>query len=283
MHAAGSDANVGSSMNAAMRRGAHACGETMWPYPLAMMWRLFFSVFATSSPPAGGVTGSRPPDRISTGMSLVTGVAASAGALPCGQTSQTASTRSASAFARTESSDRRASARRARHILGASHRIVQRNVHLLGEIAGDELRRRQQGAVVFGFRARDHFRQQRRELRRIRERLQRGDHVIEREMHRLRLAGARVGHARRCVRREEAGRESTRAWRQGPDERAGTTGRRRTARGSRRARDRAMARRRGSRSSTAGRRRRARRCARGPDGDARTRAPRGFRRSRPTG
>ena len=30
-HDAGSVANVGSSMKAAMSRGPHACGDTMWP------------------------------------------------------------------------------------------------------------------------------------------------------------------------------------------------------------------------------------------------------------
>ena len=58
------------------------------------MCRLAGSVFATSAPFAGGVTGSSPPDRISTGTSLLTGVVASAAAAPFGQTSQTASARS---------------------------------------------------------------------------------------------------------------------------------------------------------------------------------------------
>ena len=88
---------------------------------------------------AGGVTGSRPPERISTGTSLATGVAASAGASPCGQTSQTASARSRERLRAHVGERARAPPRRdARHVLGAGHRIVQRGVHLLGEIAGDE-------------------------------------------------------------------------------------------------------------------------------------------------
>jgi len=76
----------------------------MWPYARATTWRLAGSVFATSAPLAGGVTGSSPPERIRTGTLLRTGVAASFGGLPLGQTSQTASALSARDLARTVAS-----------------------------------------------------------------------------------------------------------------------------------------------------------------------------------
>ena len=160
------------------------------------MWRLAGSVFATSAPFAGGVTGSSPPERIRTGTSLFTGVVASVGATPFGHAAHTASARSASVFVRSGASVRAASAADTRgDVLGAGHRVVQRRVRLLVEIAGHEHRAGVERAEIAGGGAADHLRQQRRELRRVGERLQRADHVLERHAHRLRLAGARIGRA----------------------------------------------------------------------------------------
>ena len=92
----GSCATLPAATNAPTSRGAHACGDTMCPYPRAITCRLFGKSCATAVPYAGGVTGSMPPDSSSTGLSLFTGSAKSAGMRPRGHTPHTASVCSAS-------------------------------------------------------------------------------------------------------------------------------------------------------------------------------------------
>ena len=112
-------------------RGATRCGRSR----VATMCRLLASVFATSAPYAGGVTGSRPPDKSSTGLSLTTGCAKSRGhaalrphvAHPSDIVGEPA---------RAQPGERlRPDVRRdARHVLGAGDGEVQCGVQLFGKV-----------------------------------------------------------------------------------------------------------------------------------------------------
>ena len=93
---------------------------------------------------------------------------------------------------------------------------MQRGVELLGEIAGDKIEGREQRTVIARRGACDDLGQQRAELRRVGERLQRGQDVIERDANAARVARARVdigdlvpggsqGRADRRQRRREVG------------------------------------------------------------------------------
>src|SRR4029453_3632263 len=82
----------------------------------------------------------------------------------------------------------------ARNVLGAGYRIVQRGIHLFREVAGDKLHRSDERTEIARRGAADHFGQQRRELRHVSERLQRGDDVVERQMQRLQLACPWIGN-----------------------------------------------------------------------------------------
>ena len=111
------------------------------------------SVFATSAPYAGGVTGSRPPDSISTGTSLVDGLSRSRRARCRAATRRRRRARARASARSRPSGERlhRVVARDARHVLGAGDREVQRGVQLLG--AASSVRRRasrQQRRVVAG-------------------------------------------------------------------------------------------------------------------------------------
>jgi hypothetical protein len=143
-HEAGSVAKLGSSMNAAINRGAHACGETMCPYPRATMCRLW----RASSPPRRRSQGRdriEPAGEDQHGHVARDGLRASAAATP----SATRRRRRAPARKRLRAHLARAHRdvrrRDAGRVLGARHRVVQRVVHLLGEIPGDEHRSGESG------------------------------------------------------------------------------------------------------------------------------------------
>ncbi len=211
-------ANPASSTNDAIRRGPHALGETMWPNPLATMCLLLASVFATSSPLAGGVTGSSAPENRSTGLSLATGCAKSAGMRPRGHTLHTAM-HVVGNTARLQAGKRgRGEVRRdARHVLGAGDRKMQRGVQLLGRVGARRLRRGEQRPVVAGGGEPQHFRQQARRIPAYRE-------AAAAARARRRTSGC-TGEIRRCADRRRryrdprgpATRRSWSAWRRDPD------------------------------------------------------------------
>ena len=164
---------------AAARRRAGCCASVLRRLP---------------SPYAGGVTGSMPPEKSSTGTSVGDRRRSRAGMVPRGHTSQTASAaRASGAWAAPASARCSARGVDARGVLGARHRVVQRGVHLLGEVARymrglrREQRRRSRpraaSASISGSSARG--------LGHVRERLQRGEHHVEGHAH--------APRARRCA------------------------------------------------------------------------------------
>ena len=80
-----------------------------------------------------------------------------------------------------------------RDVLRARDRIMQRRVHLLGKIGGDDERCGHQRRVIAVARAVEHLRNQACELGKIGKRLQRADHEIECHRHFDGRAGLRVG------------------------------------------------------------------------------------------